>query len=370
MKVLNAGLYFFILFLFPLHAISSQPTNKVKIMSINLYIGVDTASTYLTKAWKIPLTVRKLFEGIKKSSFSSRAKALASFIREKNPDLIGLQEVSLIKLQRPGDFFNPPKPPTQKVYLDYLTILMDTLKAKGLHYEVVSSNKTIDVELPMLFLLPPFFSDVRTINRDVILKKKGTTTESPQKNLFQDVVVIEKGNSSIRVSRGYCSVITTLGGQKFKFVTTHLETLEEELPNTPQSLQAKELAENLNEELAEDDLPIIIAGDLNSHPNHPPDYPYHILTREGFDDLWEIYQDMKSTKEKGYTCCHLDLKASESTLDMRIDHILLKLPDSSRIALENITMELFGDDPNDKIEGLWPSDHTALYAELNFSQNL
>jgi hypothetical protein len=70
------------------------------------------------------------------TNFPERAQALAAGIAANQPDLVGLQEVSLIRSQVPPDF--SPIPNATTVEFDYLQILLDALAAHGLSYAPVA----------------------------------------------------------------------------------------------------------------------------------------------------------------------------------------------------------------------------------------
>ena len=118
-------------------------------------------------------------------------------------------------------------------------------------------------------------------------------------------------------------------------------------------------------------------GDMNSDPAEPDVpgplplpvpfnlgliTPYHQFVEAGFTDVWEL----RPGNPPGDTCCQAeDLSNRRSFLDQRIDMIFsLELPSKIKDA------SLVGDKVSDKTPppglGLWPSDHAALTAELQF----
>lgn len=81
-----------------------SPGHNVRVMTWNTYIGADigivlTASTPA----EIPALASQAFQELVATNFPERAIALAEEIRVTRPQLIGLQEMTLIRLQSPGD---------------------------------------------------------------------------------------------------------------------------------------------------------------------------------------------------------------------------------------------------------------------------
>jgi len=61
----------------------------------------------------------------------------------------------------------------------------------------------------------------------------------------------------------------------------------------------------------------------------------------------------------GATCCQrADLRNEESLLDNRVDYVF------SSGEFETLDSRRVGHRPKDRIEGLWPSDHAGVVAEL------
>ena len=85
-----------------LEKINCYPGN-VTVMTRNIYIGADVDKLLLAEdPNQIPVIVAELLKDMEATNFSERAVALAKEIQLKQPDLIGLQEVSLIRVQSPG----------------------------------------------------------------------------------------------------------------------------------------------------------------------------------------------------------------------------------------------------------------------------
>src|SRR5262249_19098814 len=104
-----------------LPAYAKQPVpfegnRTVTVMTRNLYIGFDrTPIGTAIAANNIPqlqLAVKNAVDTLHATNFPERAQALAAEIAAKQPDLVGLQEVALIRSQFPPDFSLTPNATT------------------------------------------------------------------------------------------------------------------------------------------------------------------------------------------------------------------------------------------------------------------
>ena len=107
------------------------------------------------------------------NDFHVRVAGIVNEIVANRPDLVGLQEVSTLRLQSPGDLIVGGTTPANDVVIDYLQVLMEALADKrGAHYAVVCVATNLDAELPMLDLATGGIDDVRVTDHDVILARK------------------------------------------------------------------------------------------------------------------------------------------------------------------------------------------------------
>src|SRR5580765_5272886 len=139
------------------------------VATFNLYVGADFAPV-LTLDPSDPAYFNKLIAGVAavhgqilQSNFPVRAEALAEQIVQRDPDLVALQEVSLIRRQSPGDLIIGGSTPALDVELDYLAILLNALERHGGHYVVASQVQDTDVEVPLF--TGTSFDDVRLTDR-------------------------------------------------------------------------------------------------------------------------------------------------------------------------------------------------------------
>ncbi len=336
---------------------------KVTVMTRNIYIGADVDKLLLAEdPSQIPEIVAELFHDMQATNFPKRAVALANEIKSMQPDLIGLQEVSLIRTQSPGDLIFGGSIPAETVLIDYLEVLLKTMSSMGLHYEAVAKNKNTDIELPMA-ISQTAFDDIRLTDYDVILAKKGIKVSNVvERNFKARLTIPEMG---IEVPRGFSAVTAEVNGNKYRFVNTHLEDADQGGPLVQiQLAQATELLLRL----ATVKIPVILVGDFNSAAPTEPTYRLVTLTKR-YKDTWLL--NTLSDNPEGFTYGHdADLLNLEPNFWKRIDYIFVRNEISLfGPRLRQVTAEVLGDETTDKIEpsGLWPSDHGGVAAELNFT---
>jgi endonuclease/exonuclease/phosphatase family metal-dependent hydrolase len=134
-----------------------------------------------------------------------------------------------------------------------------------------------------------------------------------------------------------------LGGRPFRFVNTHLD------PDSP-AVQLQQAHELLAGPYATNRA-LVAVGDFNSAADASSTGTYALLTGSGLTDAWG--------DAGGFTCCQAELLDNGfSQLSERID---LVLTNSGARARET---KVVGDRSQDRIAGLWPSDHAGVIADL------
>jgi endonuclease/exonuclease/phosphatase family metal-dependent hydrolase len=346
--------------------------DEIKVMTQNLYVGADLLRIVSAPTpQQIPLAVAETLHIIQQTNFPERATAVAAQIKRAQPDVIGLQEVSLIRTQFPGDFLVGNPQPAQDVLYDYLDILLSALAEEGLHYEVAALVQNADAELPALAGVDaqgnPQFMDVRLTDSDVILVRRGVKTAHPVAENYLVNLQIPLGGMSIEFTRGYTVVDAQVRGRWYRVANTHLELPGPGMLGVVQAMQAQELIGRLKYSL----LPVVLAGDFNSAPEDPIDPitgavpPYLQLAAAGFIDTW-LYR--AGPASPGYTCCQDELLSNATpALFMRIDHLFVRARGGDRDLLQpgRVHAETVGDEARDKTpSGLWPSDHAGVVARI------
>ena len=333
----------------------------VETMTVNLYIGGGTDRilaldpndpTYLNN---LIATVTGIYYEILTSQPAVRLDGVASQIAAQMPDIVAVQEASLIRNQSPGDLVVGGTNPATNVVADYLEILVDLLNARGAHYAVASTGAEIDIELPMFNLQSGNYDDVRLTDREAILVRTDLPrgqlrVTHPQSGNFTNVIQIP--SLGLSVLRGWCSVDVFIRGEVFRYICAHLE--QETVPQL-QVAQAKELLGGP----AKVCLPVMLCGDFNADALHRDgSVAYDNFIRAGFRDAWA--ETHRRNLTGGLTWGHDELLADPTLkFDRRIDFVFYKggsfLPERSDVVdlwLGRSTLPL------------WSTDHAAVTAEF------
>ena len=338
-----------------------QPTDSqhITVVTRNLYLGANLdqaiAAIFSGNPDAIIQAATATWASVVATNFPERAEVLADEIAHSQPQLVGLQEVSLYRTGPPDTFSENPMP-AKRVRLDYLEILLQELNERGLHYAPVAVTKNFDVENPG-YTAPGVLQDIRLTDRDVILAR----TDLPSSELklsnvqtanFHTNATFPIGTSgqSVTILRGWGSVDVTSGGHKFRFINTHLE--QEGFFNQVQVAQGNELLSGP----ANTSLRVILVGDYNSRADGTGTPTYSNLTGAGFTDAWSVTHP----GELGNTFGHEPLLLNTTVnLTQRIDLVLF------RGSVSAVNADVVGDELGDRTPtGLWPSDHAGLMATL------
>ena len=311
-----------------------EPTDEptLTVMTYNIYIGrrhlCDHGPCVASRGVG-------LYANIVASNFLVRAAAIARFVKETQPHLIGLQEVSVIGPQVP---------------FSYREILMGAFEAAELDYEVVAEVQNADIRL----------CASAVTDFDLILARHDVDVARPiDANYTASLTLQLPGVGDLKVLRGYAAIDATVAGVTYRVVNTHLEATLDALPGALQAtqairvMQAQELVDSLSAETA----PVILLGDFNTPA--PDGAAYRLLLEAGYSDVWQT-----DSEASGNTCCQdADLRNEESGLGKRIDQIFIKgvsLREGAAIRTATV-----GDKAEDKTPGgLWPSDHAGVVAHL------
>ena len=326
--------------------VSTPDTEPLTVMTYNVYVG-SSAEPLLSveNVLQVPQEVATMYTNVIASDFPGRAAAIAKSIKAYQPHLIGLQEISLIRTQSPGNSIAERTPDAEEVVLDYLQILMEALQTEGLSYQVAAQVENLDIEMPMF--TDAGIDDIRLTDFDVILARSDVVVSRSMNANYVNALTIEM--LGLEVPRGYTAIDATVSGVTYRVVNTHLEAFTEE-NRVPQT---QELVDSFSGET----LPIILLGDFNTRA--PDGIAYQLLLSAGYMDLWQM--DSEGT---GNTCCQDDDILNEvSDLSVRIDQIFVR-----NIELPTqILTHTIGDTPSERLSsGLWPSDHAGVVAHLTF----
>ncbi len=354
---------------------------EITVMTRNLYIGADITRplraadgrTGQQALLDLGHANHELRQTVDRTSFAVRGQLLAAEIVATRPDLIGLQEVALwrhgpLQLEQLGQLN------AEDVKYDFLAILLADLDQRGVGYEVVQVQQESDVEAPA-FTGNPFTGtagaarDVRLTVRDVILMRQGsgirvTGTGGAQ---YGQVLRVDLAGVPFSFVRGYAWADAVVGASRLRFVTTHLESQNDDVATS----QARELLGALAADSKET---TIIACDCNAAPGRPragrgelsaPPTTYQVLTSDRFTDLW-LQQPKSAGAGRGDTA-GLSERVNDptaSSFTRRLDLVLARPSDSGRVTV--IRGEVTGNELTDRDSrsGLWPSDHAGVVLQL------
>lgn len=371
----------------PLTSTAAGDEPKINVMTQNLYLGADIFKVVVaaqTNPATIPFVVADVYETMLSTNFWARAEAIADEIAANKPQVVGLQEVSSYFMQTPSDFGQPDQVKASTPVIDFYMVLDAALKARGMYYTAFTTTNA-DVELPMVDPdSPTYLSDVRLVDHDVILVRKGHNATEVLNGNYLLNVGLDAGGFYLEFTRGYIAVDVCIKGQNFRFVNTHLEIHDGDGSDFAafQAFQMQELIGTLAFMSIIDPKPVILVGDLNSSPldtgfiyelpwapgvfvNIVP--PYQQLVGSGYLDSWLL----QSKYDEGYTSGFDEYVSDpEAQLTERIDHIFL---DPDYLVVNKVSSDVVGDEVTDMVpnpnypgESLWPSDHAGVVAKIKF----
>jgi endonuclease/exonuclease/phosphatase family metal-dependent hydrolase len=349
-----------------------KPTD-VKVMSRNIFLGADLGPAIEAKGvTAFTEATGQILREVTANDFPVRAKGLAKEILQKEPDLVGLQEVAEWRTGPPSleTLLGGSEPHATTVRYDYLKELLAQLNKGKKRYRAAVVNPEFDFEAPAdengvpgdgpNSLIANAEINGRLTMRDVILAKVGPEVKvsHPRKGHYKSLLVEEVSGAKVTVVRGWASVDATVNGSTpFHFVDTHLESFD---PQTVvPSIRAQQAAELVapNGPLT-NKLPTILVGDLNSDTKtevKPGDgQAYRVLTKAGMRE--------RSTYEPLGCCLKTNTLAvgdggAASQFDHKVDHIMTRDPKQVKLVNSAVT----GRSPQN---GFWDSDHAGLFSTL------
>ena len=278
----------------------------ITIMTQNMDEGTDySALVAANSPGAFVAAVTQTYQEIAATQPDARAKVMANEIATQQPDLVALQEASIVRTGITS--------PATTVTSDLLTSLVNQLAVLGQHYAPVIVGTELDAEA-----------------RDTRGRRPPDDTgchpgaDRPAQLAIQ---CIESAGAPVRDTahrpdcRGANRIDARLGfggcrlldGTSFRFVTTHLDTGQ--FSPSIQLAQAQELLATAGGTL----LPIIYTGDFNSSADDPldPTFPtYKTFIDAGLGDAWTVV----NPSDPGFTCCEgSNLLNPDPTLTQRID---------------------------------------------------
>lgn len=321
----------------------AAPPGAVTVMSQNLYVGADVDVVIRALASPDPSDdVPALLEAIQTlavTDFPTRAGALAGTIAAERPQVVGLQEVSVIDID-----LTPLGLPVV-IHQDFLATLQADLATRGLHYAVAAQVQNITAQpLPGIQLVD---YDVLLVDTD-----RATASNGAGHTFAANIGVVAPG---VELKRGWVSADVTIAGRTYAIASTHLESGQAPGLAQLRAAQAQELAGSLPA-----DRPAIVLGDMNDTPGSPM---YQVLTGAQLGDAWGTLRP----DAPGFTCCETaDLSNPVPQLVERIDYVFTRLGETQRPG----EIHRIGEVPADRVPvggpafRIWPSDHAGVVLEI------
>ena len=330
----------------------SQGNGDLRVMTYNANEGTDYLEVeQAASSFQFLVAVGQTITQVRATNPPARMQALAAQIAAAAPALVSLQELD----RWYSGPFDPQTGVCGDVALEFDMIqeLMNALAAQGTHYHIaVQAQQFAFPPVPGL-ILPSTLLCVSVVNYNAILARTDLDPSQfqwsgPQSGQFSNKVVLPTPLGSIPVPRAWVSVDVAFHKRGFRFIGTHLDTVA-----GIRELQGAELRSGP----ANTTLPVVVAMDSNAQAfPFPQDATYMDFIAAGYQDAWpEVFRT-----DPGLTCCQAELdNNSVSQLSQRIDLILT----FGSIQAQNIAR--FGADPSSMTpEGLWPSDHAGVAAQL------
>jgi endonuclease/exonuclease/phosphatase family metal-dependent hydrolase len=337
----------------PAHATPpEQSPCCLKVMTYNMYLGANLQPLFgVSDPKDLPGIVDGIWAHVQQVDFNVRAVAIARQILEAQPDVVGLQELSVFQT---APLSNPGQLTTE---YDFLQILLDELALQGSPYRAASVIETFSSSLPSST------EWIRWTDRNAIIVRDDLppaelTTGNPMGARFATPLPVRIAGTTIELTRGWASVDVRFQGAWLRVFDTHFEAFH---PLVRQA-QVGELAALASYS----PYPVILVGDINLYPEgqRPMDQPaWDLLTGAGFVDSWLESRSGLPAYTAGQPD---DLNCTlASTLDNTVDFVLHDT-DGAVDAVRH-SGDIAGEDPSNctrTMPPLWPSDHAGVVVRL------
>lgn len=335
----------------------SNGKGNLRVMTYNVNEGTDYLEVqHAQTPTQFLVAVGQTITQVRATDPALRMQYVAKQIIDAAPALVSLQELD----QWSTGAFDPinQKCGSVSVEFDMLPALMSALEAQGAHYTIAA--KTVNWIIPPTpgLILPQTFLCVQVVDTIAILARTDIPNQlewsNPQSQPFENILLFHTALGDIPFSRSWVSVDASFDGKPFRFIGTHLESVNDPINR----LQGEEIRLGP----ANTSLPVIIGMDANSQAfPFPQGLTYVDFMLAGFKDLWSEARP----SDPGLTCCQAQFDNNlESQLYQRID-LLLSFGDvnAQRATLLGVTQG------SKTPTGLWPSDHAGVAAQVTVKRN-
>ncbi|SFT05241.1 endonuclease/exonuclease/phosphatase family protein [Marininema halotolerans] len=259
-------------------AVTNAP---LKVITWNVYEGASLLPLISRNENVLRRRTVRVFRQFLATNFNARATSMAKIFQRLQPDIIGLQEMSIWSLTP------PPGSRAPSVTYNFLTILQEKLRAAGLNYRVVARNNNFSGVMLGATGYTYGLSDF-----DVILARSnfsGTFSNIQQRNFTVNSTFLV-GGRPFPLTLGWSSADVTFAGGTFRVVNTHFP------PFSP-LVRAANTTELLRGPL-NTSLPTLLMGYFNVNANNNT-LNYRRFINAGFTDAWTA-----NRRIPGNDCCH------------------------------------------------------------------
>lgn len=331
----------------------SNGAGDLRVMTYNANEGTDFLEVQsASNPLQFLVAVGQTITQVRETNPAERMQALAKQIIAAAPALVSLQEVDRWSTGAldPSSFTCG----SMTLEFDMLQELQAALAAQGAHYQLAVRAQQYAFPPTPGLILPGTFVCVQVVNYVAILARTDLDPSkfqwsNPQSAQYKSTLLFPTPIGTLPLPRAWVSVDAISHGNGFRFIGTHLESVDANI----RKLQGAELRNGP----ANTSLPVVLAMDSNAQAAPLPQDPAYIdFGAAGYADVWsEIFPSVL-----GFTCCQAELDNNAvSQLSQRIDLILTLGP----VGAQNIA--LFGAKPASRtVDGLWPSDHAGVAAQL------
>lgn len=264
----------FLPLLAPLHQAKGDEPYQLTVMSRNLYLGADVGVA-LDLIPNFPAAAQFMWDQVKQTDFTRRARELAGEAALDKPALIGIQEATTWYCKKNlwsekvavFDFLNQFIEATRATGTSYVLAEFNEVEAFNPGYSIAAIpylTKVVDKDLfPALFDSDSAacgftIGDAILVRSDLKsnIKQVGNTEYDATYSIVPTIMTIY---------RGYTWVDFQVNESIVRVVSTHLESIwdENKIPNS--ALQAAQLIEDLSDA----NMPLIVMGDFNADPRDP-----------------------------------------------------------------------------------------------------
>ncbi len=330
----------------------SKGKGDLRVMTYNVDEGTDYWELQKARTGtEFLIAVGQTISQVRATDPTGRMQALAKQIIAAGPALVSLQELDKWYT---GPFdLGTGKCGAVTLEFDMLADLMAALESQGAHYQSYVSQNWIVPPMPGLLLPQQTYLCVQVIDYIAILARTDIASKlqvgNEQSKQFDNILYFPTPLGTVPFARGWISLDATFNGDTFRFIGTHLESVDP----TINQLQGEEIRLGP----ANTSLPVILAMDSNS-----PAYPfpqgstYVDFINAGYRDVWSETRP----RDPGLTCCQAQFVNNvESELYQRIDLLLtMGNIEAQRAALFGVTQA------SKTPGGLWPSDHAGVAAQV------